>query len=65
VPSAAIAQLCQNELRAALVAELTHIGFKYITLDLEGFHSGSQNRVLENQPLRRGDLPLGNLPVLD
>ena len=29
-----------------LVAELTRLGFKYVTLDLAGYQSGSQNRVL-------------------
>ena len=35
-----------------VLAELRRIGFKYVTLDLEGFRSGSMNRVLES-----GDCP--------
>ncbi|HEY2826346.1 MAG TPA: ATP-dependent sacrificial sulfur transferase LarE [Pirellulales bacterium] len=46
VPADAIAQLAQHETRQKLVAELKQLGFKYITLDLEGFRSGSQNAVL-------------------
>ena len=58
VPSAAIERLCQGEVRQALVAELTRIGFKYVTLDLEGFRSGSQNRVLPPGTLKLIDLPV-------
>ena len=46
VPPDAIEQLCQPAARAALAAELRRLGFRYITLDLEGFRSGSQNLVL-------------------
>ena len=46
VPSEAIERLAQAGLRQALVAELARLGFKYVTLDLAGFQSGSQNRVL-------------------
>jgi pyridinium-3,5-biscarboxylic acid mononucleotide sulfurtransferase len=41
----------------ALAAELTHIfkalGFKFVTLDLEGFRSGSMNALLPADALRR------------
>ena len=46
--------LRRRTLRERLVAELSAIGFKYVTLDLEGFRSGSQNRVLA----------AGSLPVI-
>ena len=62
MPSEAIEQLCRPDV--ALVAELSSIGFKYITLDLEGFRSGSQNRVLDKSALRH-DLPLVELPVVE
>ncbi len=55
-----IERLCQEEVRQALVAELTRLGFKYVTLDLEGFRSGSQNRVLSP-----GAPALVDLPVLE
>ena len=54
VPPEAIARLCQPETREAVLAELRRLGFQYVTLDLEGFRSGSMNRALG----------LGQLPVL-
>jgi uncharacterized protein len=53
VPMAAIEQLCAAEIREQLTAELHRIGFRYITLDLEGFRSGSQNLVLVPPPAAR------------
>jgi len=52
VPPAAVEQLCAPEIRAQLVAELRRLGFRYVTLDLEGFRSGSQNLVLVPAPIR-------------
>ena len=46
VPPEAIARLSQPETREKVLAELRRLGFQYVTLDLEGFRSGSQNRVL-------------------
>jgi uncharacterized protein len=43
VPSEAIERLCAPETRAALAAHLHELGFKFVTLDLEGFRSGSLN----------------------
>jgi uncharacterized protein len=54
VPAEAIARLSQPETREAVLAELRRLGFQYVTLDLEGFRSGSVNRALG----------LGQLPVL-
>jgi pyridinium-3,5-biscarboxylic acid mononucleotide sulfurtransferase len=51
VPLAALAALCEAELREALVRKFKELGFKYVTLDLEGFRSGSLNALV----------PLGNL----
>jgi uncharacterized protein len=53
VPPAAVEQLCAPEIRTQLVAELRRLGFRYITLDLEGFRSGSQNLVLVPAPTRQ------------
>ena len=49
VPAEAIALLAAPETRARLAAEMKQLGFKYVTLDLEGFRSGSQNEVLVGQ----------------
>ena len=43
VPAEAIAQLAAEEVRHQLAEELKQLGFKFITLDLEGFRSGSLN----------------------
>jgi len=43
VPAADIARLAAPEVREALAAKLRELGFKFITLDLEGFRSGSLN----------------------
>ncbi len=45
-PAESIPQLCSEPMRSELIAELKRLGFKYVTLDLEGFRSGSQNLVL-------------------
>ena len=46
VPLTAIERLASEPVRGKLAAELKRLGFKYVTLDLEGFRSGSQNAVL-------------------
>jgi uncharacterized protein len=43
VPRDAIERLSREETRTALVARLHELGFKFVTLDLEGFRSGSLN----------------------
>jgi len=49
VPQEDIARLSAPEIRARLVAELKRIGYAYVTLDLEGFRSGSMNEVLPKE----------------
>ena len=46
VPVAALPRLCEPGRREAVVQHLRGLGFRYITLDLEGFRSGSLNAVL-------------------
>jgi uncharacterized protein len=46
VPAAAIARLADPAVRAELAAALRELGFRYITLDLEGFRSGSMNELI-------------------
>lgn len=43
VPAAALPALCSEATRLMLVERLRELGFKFITLDLEGFRSGSLN----------------------
>ena len=52
VPPDAIVRLADESVRERLTEELRRLGFKYITLDLEGFRSGSQNEVLQLAILR-------------
>jgi pyridinium-3,5-biscarboxylic acid mononucleotide sulfurtransferase len=52
VPIEAIATLSEPKIREYLSTEFRQLGFKYVTLDLEGFRSGSQNESLKtNTPL--------------
>lgn len=46
VPPSAIARLAEPPLRDELVARLRSLGFKFVTLDLEGFRSGSLNQLV-------------------
>jgi uncharacterized protein len=45
-------------LNETMAAEFSHIfralGFKFVTLDLEGFRSGSMNALLSSDELTRG-----------
>ena len=65
VPSDAVAKLTEPQFRRAVVEELKAAGFKYITLDLEGFRSGSLNEILPAESLEIGeDLePAKNLEI--
>ncbi len=46
VPCAEIARLLDADLRAHITARLRDIGYQYITLDLQGYRTGSMNEVL-------------------
>jgi len=46
VPTEAIGRLASDEVRGPLVVRLKELGFKYVTLDLEGFRSGSLNALV-------------------
>lgn len=43
------------ELGPTIETALRHLGFRYVTLDLAGFRSGSLNEVLEGPTIRRPD----------
>ena len=53
VPAAELARLADPAVRAELVRRLTELGFRFVTLDLEGFRSGSLNTLVsvENKRL--------------
>jgi uncharacterized protein len=46
VPAEAISHLADDATRTALVKRLRELGFKFITLDLQGFRSGSLNQLV-------------------
>jgi len=46
VPQAAMALLIDEEVRARIISGLKKLGYTYVTLDLEGYRSGSMNEVL-------------------
>lgn len=47
VPAHEVDVLCEPGVRDYLTAEFRRIGFKYVTVDLEGFRSGSLNDVIQ------------------
>jgi uncharacterized protein len=52
VPLAECARVLEPAIRTQLVEGLKALGYRYITLDLEGFRSGSLNQVLGDSPER-------------
>ena len=52
-PVEALTQLVDSETRQLIVEKFTQMGFKYVTLDLIGFCSGSLNAVLPVESLGR------------
>src|SRR5437879_1417654 len=46
VPAADLARLADPAVRGPLVARLKELGFRFVTLDLEGFRSGSLNTLV-------------------
>jgi uncharacterized protein len=56
-PVEALAKLCEPVVREALLAKLRELGFRYATLDLAGFRSGSLNDVLPVEALRQFKKP--------
>ncbi len=46
VPVEAVARLSSDDLRTRTAAHLRSLGFRYVTIDLEGFRSGSLNAAL-------------------
>jgi uncharacterized protein len=52
VPEADITGLAQLDARKEIVQRLQDLGYRYVTLDLRGFRSGSLNETLENSRSR-------------
>ncbi|MFO0951665.1 MAG: hypothetical protein U0835_11045 [Isosphaeraceae bacterium] len=53
VPLDQLPGLVAPEVREQLVKAFRELGFKYVTLDLEGFRSGSNNAVIPLESLAR------------
>lgn len=57
VPAAAIARLADEAVRDGLARRLRELGFNFVTLDLEGFRTGSMNDLIPLQLKRRYTTP--------
>jgi uncharacterized protein len=53
VPLAVLPRICEEGVRAAIVTQLRTLGFRYVTLDLEGFRSGSFQQLVPAEELTR------------
>jgi uncharacterized protein len=54
VPPAEVGRLVAEPLRSQVVEKLKSLGFRFVTLDLQGFRSGSLNESLSEQQKRAG-----------
>jgi pyridinium-3,5-biscarboxylic acid mononucleotide sulfurtransferase len=52
-PLDALHRLCEPNVRESLAARLRELGFRYVTLDLEGFRSGSFQQLVPSEDLLR------------
>ncbi len=50
-----LAQLCSPSVRSVVVERLRELGFRYVTIDLEGFRSGSFQQLVPPEELIRYD----------
>lgn len=53
-PCSAIARLVAEPTRQKVAARLRELGFRFVTIDLEGFRSGSLNVLVPSEQLTRG-----------
>ena len=53
VPLEDLPRLVEPSIRARMIAAFRELGFKYVTLDLEGFRSGSLNALIPLESLQR------------
>jgi uncharacterized protein len=53
VSAAELDELCQPEIRAAVLEEFQRLGFKFVTLDLAGFRSGSFQQLVPEEAFTR------------
>ena len=55
IPVADLPRLCQGNTRELIVERFRKLGFRYVTLDLEGFRSGSFQQLIPTDELARYD----------
>jgi len=53
IPPQEMARMLEPETRERIVAGLKELGFTYVTLDLQGYRTGSMNEVLSEETKRR------------
>jgi uncharacterized protein len=53
VPVSEIVKLCEPAVRASVVREFERLGFKFVTIDLAGFHSGGFAKLVPVEMLTR------------
>jgi uncharacterized protein len=53
VPGEDVAKLAEPAVREGLVRRLKEVGFRFVTLDLEGFRSGSLNTMVPLEVKKR------------
>ncbi len=63
VPIDDLARLADPEVRKALIPAFRELGFKFVTLDLEGFRSGSLNTLIPLEGLMKPAPIAGSKPV--
>jgi pyridinium-3,5-biscarboxylic acid mononucleotide sulfurtransferase len=51
VPAAEMPRILEADLREAIVRDLKAIGYRYVSLDLQGYRTGSLNEVLSLKPV--------------
>jgi uncharacterized protein len=54
LPVSHLKRVCSEDNRRLLVAATKAAGFTYVTVDLEGYRTGSMNEVLDDDVLRTG-----------
>ncbi len=57
IPATEVTRVVAADVREKIAVELKSLGFRYITLDLEGFRSGSMNEVLPLEKLTMIERP--------
>lgn len=63
VPAERISELTDEAVRQKLVQHFVELGFRYVTIDLQGFSSGSMNRQILSIGALASNAPLGTATI--